>query len=105
MATLIENRQYAYFCVRAEGGSNGLLISVLEVDKRCLETLIDFGDLGHVTECTAIHIVYADDVRIWSKRLEDCRCRGRPRRKGKCLGAPSLDGSQTFLESIAVRVS
>lgn len=66
---------WTYLGVFSDRGQDGLVICVLKVHERRLESLIRLCDLGHIAERPAIHVVHADDMRIRSKRLQNGGCR------------------------------
>ena len=74
--------------ILADGISNGIFTRMFQIYKRRLQSLVLIGHLCHVLECTAIHVVHADDVRIESQGLENCGSRGGTRCKGKRMCSP-----------------
>lgn len=55
-----------------------ILRRMFQVHERRLQALIRTRHSGHVPEGTAVHDVHADDVRVGTQALQQCRGRSGP---------------------------
>ena len=92
------------FGIGAESGEDGVVILVLEVHIRTGDTLVLACNVPNVSVGSTIDIVNAEDVSTSPHGANHCGrgCRSR----SECETVrPSLDGSESGLESIPVGVS
>ena len=90
--------------VGSEGGEDGVVVRVLEINERSFEPLVLSSDARHVAERAAVDVVDADDVGVGPERLQHRRGRRGARGEREPVRAAGLEGGERGLEGVAVRV-
>ena len=80
-------------------------IGVFEINKGCFKTLIFLCDTSHVTECSSIYVIHADDMGIGTQGLKDRGGCSRSRGKSQTVCTTRLKRSKSAFKSSSVGVA